>query len=222
MAPITMEEFWILFDRLLTDHLLPFVSDLRVHRHRSGNMECVWLDRVELRVWVAEEAGGLCARARRTSLGRAEAKTHVFRWSNTDEVYTFETFMPIYMRFMIANIALDMACAMEKCFWNVQSRRVVTGENSVQDFAQVTLDPKCVFRPGVFIELWFPSSSASPAASALATVTCFERYWCVASSDHKPTCRFEENGARVADLDDLIRFTRALLRSPWFGLVRPL
>jgi hypothetical protein len=108
----TIEEFWTLFDSLLANHLLPFVSDLRVHRHRSGNMECVWLDRVELKVWVTEEAdGGLCARARRTSLGRADARTHVFQWPDTDAGYTFECFMPIYLRFTIANLALDMACA---------------------------------------------------------------------------------------------------------------
>jgi hypothetical protein len=222
MAPTTTEEFWTLFDHLLAEHFLPFVGNFRVHRHRSANMEGVWLDRVELRVWVAEEADGLCARARRTSLGRAEAKTHVFQWPPANEGYTFETFMPVYMRFTIANLALDMACAMEECYWSVQSRRVVTGQHSCQDFAQVTLDSKCVFCPSIFFELYFPSSSVSPAASALATVTCSERYWCFASSNHEPIVRFEEEGVHVADLHDLIRFTRVLLRSPWFGLVRPL
>jgi hypothetical protein len=213
---LTTAEFWTLFDRLLADHLLPFVSDLRVHRHRSGNMESVWLDRVELRVWVSEEADGLCARARRTSLGRAEAKTHVFRWPSAGEGCAFESFMPIYLRFTIANLALDMVCEMEQCYWSVKSRRAVSRERGGQDFAQVTLDPRRVFCPGAFFELWFPSSSA------LATVTCSERYWCFPSSNHESVFRLEEDGVRVADLRALIRFARSLLRSPCVGLARPM
>jgi hypothetical protein len=210
----TIEEFWTLFDSLLANHLLPFVSDLRVHRHRSGNMECVWLDRVELKVWVTEEAdGGLCARARRTSLGRADARTHVFQWPDTDAGYTFECFMPIYLRFTIANLALDMACATEEYNWSVKSRRLLTHGHSCQHFAQVTLDPKCAFCPGAFFELWVPYASHT----ALATVTCSERYWCYASSTYRPS-----EAVHVADLNALILFVRSLLRNPWVGFLRPM
>ena len=212
MAPTTIEEFWTLFDHLLAEHFLPFVGNFRVHRHRSANMEGVWLDRVELRVWVAEEADGLlCARARRTSLGRAEARTHVFQWPETDSSYTFECFMPIYLRFTIANLALDMACAMEECDWSVKSRRLLTNGQGCQHFAQVTLDPRCAFSPGAFFELWFPSASQT----ALVTVTHSERYFYYAT--HRPT-----EAVNVADLNDLIRFTRALLRNPWVGFLRPM